>query len=462
MFFSRKKLHTLKEEIIQEAQKQADAIVEQAQDFQRSLFKKETEIENEKRLLKTKKGEVTKKLKHVQTKEKALEKKEKALLEQLQKTASFSEKEAVEEVRKRAKKDARLLYDQTLFSEKEQFENDAKRLLITALERCSQNQTSDTHLSFLELHTKEEKALLIGKKGCVISLLEKLLGVSLFFEETSLLLHISAFHPLKREVAKKTIATLLPEKNFQRGTVLNAKEKAEIAIEKECEKRGIETVHELGLKPMHEDLYTHIGKLFFHKSLGQNLLEHSKEVAILSGILASELTLDVEKAKRMGLLHDIGKTISNIDSHALAGAAFAKGCGENSTVVNGIESHHKEKEPISFEASLIPICDRISATRKGARNSSQTKFFERINDIETHAKSLPHVKDAYSLRAGKELILLVDPDVSLHENRKKELQANLCQYIDEKKHIRGSLQITLLSDQKDFFTSKNISVSGTI
>ena len=288
----------------------------------------------------------------------------------------------------------------------------AKELLVTSMQRYSSEVSNEQTVSTIELPNNEMKGRIIGREGRNIRTIEAITGVDLIIDDTPEAIVISSFDPLRREIAKITIETLIKDGRIHPTRIEEVYDKTVRDMKEKIIEYGNNALFELGITKVDNELIETIGKLHFRTSYGQNALSHSLEVAHLTGIMAAELGENVTLAKRAGLLHDIGKAIDHEveGSHVEIGINIAKKYKENDIVINAIASHHGDHEATSIISNLVQIADSLSASRPGARNDSLENYIKRLEKLEGISKEIKGVDKSYALQAGRELRVLVKPE----------------------------------------------------
>ena len=288
----------------------------------------------------------------------------------------------------------------------------SKELLVSTMQKYAADITSEQTVTVITLPNDEMKGRLIGREGRNIRTIESVTGVDLIIDDTPEAIVISSFDPLRREIARLTLETLIKDGRIHPARIEELYAKTCSDVRQAIREYGKNAIYELGLSKMDPELVEIVGKLHFRSSYGQNALSHSMEVANLSGILASELGENINLAKRAGLLHDIGKAIDfeMEGSHVKIGADLAKKYGEDPIIINAILSHHGDTEPTSVISSIVAIADAISASRPGARNDSSENYIQRLEQLEEIGNEMPGVDKAYAVQAGRELRVMVKPE----------------------------------------------------
>lgn len=355
----------------------------------------------------------------VETLKMAHDKEKSDWLQEKQRLYNLSEEELYEELKQEVlkKKETALFHASRALEENNLLEikERSQRLLIESMQRISVDCTSEATVSSISLPAEEIKRKIVGKEGRNIKTFEELTGTTLLVDDSPFECRISCFDPIRRECARQTLLSLINLGKIYPVTIHQCYERAQEQLEERLIKEGDRACSIVGVGKLHYELIKLLGKLHFRYSFGQNVLKHSIEVALLMEVLAEELELNAALAIRIGLLHDIGKTVTSPEdsarglSHARSGAKMARKFGECETVANGIESHHQETLARSLEAKLLEIADTISASRPGARQEWLSMHIKRMTALEKRAQAVEGIEKAYILQAGKEMIVTVCP-----------------------------------------------------
>ena len=325
----------------------------------------------------------------------------------------------------------------------------AKNILVESMQKYSNDVATEQTVTTIVLPSDEMKGRLIGREGRNIRTIESVTGVDLIIDDTPEAIVISSFDPFRREIARITIETLIKDGRIHPARIEEIYDKVCKDMNARVLEIGNETIQELGLTKFDPELVTLLGKLHFRTSYGQNALTHSLEVARLCALMAGELGENVILAKRAGLLHDIGKSIDfEIEgSHVEIGATIAKKFHEDEVVLNSIMSHHGDTDPTSVISWLVQIADTLSAARPGARNDSFENYIQRLEQLETIGNSFEGVDKSYALQAGRELRVMVKPDM-VDDLSSFKIARDLKNKIEEEMQYPGTIKITVIRETR--------------
>jgi len=325
----------------------------------------------------------------------------------------------------------------------------ARNIIGLAIQRCASDHVAESTVSVVELPNDEMKGRIIGREGRNIRAIEAATGVDLIVDDTPEAVIISAFDPIRREVAKRALERLIVDGRIHPGRVEEVVDKIREELEKELAELGEETIYELNLNDMNADLVRTLGRLHYRTSYGQNVLRHSKEVAYLAGMMANELGLPATLARRAGLLHDIGKAVDHEveGTHPQIGADLLRRYGEGAEVVNACEAHHGREGAASVEAVLVSAADAISAARPGARRESLESYIKRITKLEELADSFSGVSKAYAIQAGREVRIIVEPE-KLTDGDAEELARRVAGSIEKEMEYPGKIKVVVIRETR--------------
>src|ERR1700694_2163492 len=332
---------------------------------------------------------------------------------------------------------------------KEESEKRARNILVTAMQRVAAEQTAETSVSVVAIPSDEMKGRIIGREGRNIRALEHATGVDLIIDDTPEAVILSGFDPVRREVARVALNHLLVDGRIHPARIEEMVTKAREEVLKRVKEEGEAAVLEVGLQGLHPEVVRHLGILRFRTSYGQQVLNHSKEVAYLAAMMASEIGADVRIAKLSGLLHDIGKAIDHEveGSHAVIGADLLQRHGVPKEVVHAVRAHHYDEEPHSIEALLLIAADAISAARPGARRESLEAYVKRVEKLEEIANSFQGVQQSYAIQAGREVRILVKPE-QIDDTAAQLMARDIAKRIETELSFPGQIRVTVVRETR--------------
>ena len=418
-----------------------------------SLDKREEMLQKRDTTLDEKENNLLAKQKEIQEKELKMDELLKQELAELEKIAKFSKEKAHDLIMKRVEDDmAKEIVDYIKEQERKaklEAQRLAKQIIVSSMERYAEDVASEQTVSTIDLPSDEMKGRLIGREGRNIRTIESVTGVDLIIDDTPEAIVISSFDPLRREIAKITIETLIRDGRIHPSRIEEVYDKVSRDINTKITDVGNQTIYDLGISKMDPELINLIGKLNYRTSYGQNALQHSIEVANLTGLMAAELGENVTLAKRAGLLHDIGKSIDfEIEgSHVEIGADLARKYHEDEVVINAIESHHGDKDATSVISVLVEIADILSAARPGARNDSMENYMKRLSQLEEIGNSFPGVEKTFAVQAGREIRVMVKPD-EVDEAKSYKMARDIKDRIEAEMQYPGTIKINVIRETR--------------
>jgi len=415
-----------------------------------------SEVDKHKKLNKSveqKESDFTYKLEFLDKKEEELEKMHKRhvdLLEQISGlSADEAKKELVTSLQEEAKSDAMAFVQNSLEEAKLTAEQEARKIVLSTIQRVGVEQSVENCISVFNLESDDVKGRIIGREGRNIRAIEAATGVEIIVDDTPEAIILSCFDPVRREIARLSLHKLVTDGRIHPARIEEIVQKTEKQITQEIIEVGKRTVIDLGIHGLHPELIKTVGRMKYRSSYGQNLLQHSREVANLCGIMASELGLNAKTAKRAGLLHDIGK-VPDAESelpHALLGMQWAEKYGEKPDVCNAIGAHHDEIEMKSLISPIVQVCDAISGARPGARRQVLDSYIQRLKDLEEIAFGFSGVQKAYAIQAGRELRVMVE-SVKVNDEKAAELSFNISQKIQNDMTYPGQVKVTVIRETR--------------
>ena len=402
-------------------------------------------IENEKKLLALKQQDL----------EKMVEQ-ERAKLEELSGlSAEEAKNRLVESMKDKARLDAASYINEVVDQAKLDANQKAKKIVIQTIQRVATETAIENSVSVFHIDNDEVKGRIIGREGRNIRALEAATGVEIVVDDTPESIVISAFDPVRREVCRLALPQLVADGRIHPARIEEVVSKVKKQLENEIIETGKRTAIDLGIHGLHPDLIRIVGKMKYRSSYGQNLLQHARETANLCAVMASELGLNPKKAKRAGLLHDIGKVPDEESElpHALLGGKMAERCKEKPDIVNAIAAHHDEVEMKTLLAPIVQVCDAISGARPGARREIVEAYIKRLNDLEAIAMSYPGVTKTYAIQAGRELRVIVGADKMTDEESIK-LSDEIATKIQNEMTYPGQVKITVIRETRSVAYAK--------
>ena len=451
----------------QEIFKAKEEIMNNRKELDQEIKERRGEVQKQEARLIQKEENLEKRSENYERKERELEKQEeelenrKAEIEELhnqgvielQKIASLSKEEAKErllsEIDKELTAEKAALIREKEQKAKEDANKNAKEILCYAVQKCAADHSQETTVSIVALPNDDMKGRIIGREGRNIKALETLTGIDLIIDDTPEAVVLSGFDPLRREVAKIALEKLIDDGRIHPAKIEEMVEKAKQEVDQTIKEEGERAVLETGVIGLHPDLVKLIGKLKYRTSYGQNVLNHSIEVSNLARIMAEELGLDTKRARRAGLLHDIGKALDHDmeGTHVEIGVEVLKKYKENPLVINAVEAHHGDVEPESLEALLVQAADAISASRPGARRETLEAYIKRLQNLEEIADSFDGVEKSFAIQAGREIRVLVKPD-KISDDQMTLLARDLAKKIEAEMDYPGQIKVNVIRETR--------------
>jgi ribonuclease Y len=453
-------------EMKQEAEREIKERKSEAASAENKLLQREQSIDrrdvaliSKENLLEEKSDALAQRVKETEKKEKILQEKLDSIITELEKVSQMSIAEAKTEIMARVEN--KLSKEIAIFIKNKEDEakdtalSQAQEILGITINRYSQEFTTERTVSVVALPNDEMKGRIIGREGRNIRSLEQLLGVDLIIDDTPEVITVSSFDPIRREIARKTLETLIKDGRIQPSRIEEVVEKAKKEVDETIKTAGKEAAFRLGLPTIHPELLTLVGRMRYRTSYGQNAYDHIIEVAKLTGIMAAELGLDQTLAKRAGLLHDIGKAIDfeMEGSHVELGARFAKKYGEPDVVINAIESHHGDVDVKYVISNLVIAADTLSAARPGARSETLENYVKRLEQLEKICKAHDGVAQSFAMQSGREVRVMVIPE-KIDDLAAYKLARDIREQIENEMTYPGQIKVSVIREYRAVETAK--------
>lgn len=461
---AKKGSETIKKEAVIEAKEETQKI---KGELERELKERRNEVQRlEKRILQREEN-LDKKSDGIEKKEEMLAKKQQDIEEvenkvkelyneqrqELEKISNYTTDQAKEilldKISREIRHDAAVMIKDVEQKAKEEADKKAREIITTAIQKCAADHVSETTVHVVDLPNDEMKGRIIGREGRNIRALETLTGVDLIIDDTPEAVILSSFNPIRREVAKIALEKLIIDGRIHPARIEEMVDKAQKEVEESIKEEGEQASFESGVHGIHPEVIRTLGRLKYRTSYGQNVLKHSLEVAHLASIMASELGIDPQNAKRAGLLHDIGKAVDHEveGPHALIGAEIAKKYGESKLIVNAIGAHHGDLVMDSIEAVLVQAADAISAARPGARRETLETYIKRLKNLEEIADSYEGVEKSFAIQAGREVRIMVNPE-EIDDVGVIEMARDIVKRIENELEYPGQIKINVIRETR--------------
>lgn len=455
---------TIKKEKKLEAQEEA---LKMKNEIEKEIKQRRNEISKSENRLIQKEETIDKKLEQIERKEQSITDKEEGLnkrkkeveeihkrqLEELEKISGYTREEAkqilLDSIENDVKVEASTIIKEVETRTKEEADKRAKNIIVNAIQRCAADHVAESTVSVVSLPNEEMKGRIIGREGRNIRALETATGIELIIDDTPEAVILSGFDPVRREVAKITLEKLIVDGRIHPARIEEMVSKAEREVRGVMKEAGEQVTFDLGIHNLHPELIKLLGRLKYRTSYGQNVLKHSEEVAYLSGLMAGELGLDVNLAKRAGLLHDIGKALDHEKegTHVEIGIEVLKKYKESAKVIEAMRSHHGDYEPTSMEAVIIAAADALSAARPGARRETLETYIKRLETLEQIANTTEGVEKSYAIQAGREIRIVAKPD-KIRDDELPYLARQIAKKIENELNYPGQIKVNILRETR--------------
>jgi ribonuclease Y len=454
--------------------KKREALVEAKEEILKTRTEQEkeakerrTELQKQERRLQQKEENLDRKIENMEKKEETLsgrlaeveEQKaevvqiKKSHLDVLERISGFTSEEAkrylIDQLEEEVTHEAAMKVKEIESRFKEEADNNAREIISLAIQRCAADHVAEATVSVVPLPNDEMKGRIIGREGRNIRTLETMTGVDLIIDDTPEAITISCFDPVRREIARLALEKLILDGRIHPARIEEMVEKAKREVDATIKAEGERAIFETNVHGLHPEIVKLLGRQRYRTSYGQNVLNHSIEVSHIAGLLAAEIGADVTQAKRAGLLHDLGKSIDHEveGSHVAIGVELARKYKENENIVHAIEAHHNDVEPRTVVACLVQAADAISAARPGARRENLENYIKRLEKLEEVTSSFPGVEKSYAIQAGREVRIMVNPDM-VTEDRMVLLARDIAKKIEDELEYPGQIKVHVLRETK--------------
>ncbi len=459
-----KSAESKKREALLEAKEE---ILKNRSEYEKEVKERRADLQRQENRLQQKEENLDRKIESVEKKEEALSQKHAAIdkeaeeiravklsqIEMLERISGFTTEEAkqylIDQVEAEVIHETALKIKEVESRMKEECEARAREVVAQAIQRCAADQVADMTVSVVPLPNDEMKGRIIGREGRNIRTIETLTGVDLIIDDTPEAITVSCFEPVRREIARLALEKLIADGRIHPTHIEEMVEKARREVDATIKSEGERVTFECGIRGLHPELVKLLGRLHYRTSYGQNVLQHSVEVSHIAGMMAAELGVDVQAAKRAGLLHDLGKAVDREveGTHVALGVDFARKFKEREEIIHAIEAHHNDVEPRTIVACLVQAADAISAARPGARRENLENYIKRLEQLETITGTYPGVDKDYAIQAGREVRVMVKPE-QVSEDQMVILARDLAKKIEEEMEYPGQIKVHVLRETK--------------
>ena len=459
-----KSAESKKREALLEAKEE---ILKNRSEYEKEVKERRADLQRQENRLQQKEENLDRKIESVEKKEEALSQKHAAIdkeaeeiravklsqIEMLERISGFTTEEAkqylIDQVEAEVIHETALKIKEVESRMKEECEARAREVVAQVIQRCAADQVADMTVSVVPLPNDEMKGRIIGREGRNIRTIETLTGVDLIIDDTPEAITVSCFEPVRREIARLALEKLIADGRIHPTHIEEMVEKARREVDATIKSEGERVTFECGIRGLHPELVKLLGRLHYRTSYGQNVLQHSVEVSHIAGMMAAELGVDVQAAKRAGLLHDLGKAVDREveGTHVALGVDFARKFKEREEIIHAIEAHHNDVEPRTIVACLVQAADAISAARPGARRENLENYIKRLEQLETITGTYPGVDKAYAIQAGREVRVMVKPE-QVSEDQMVILARDLAKKIEEEMEYPGQIKVHVLRETK--------------
>ncbi|MGE4357398.1 MAG: ribonuclease Y [Candidatus Omnitrophota bacterium] len=449
-------LHKMRQEFERETRERRQEL----QNLEKRMLQREENLDKKVDLLERREKELSQKEQMIVQKEARVKEREEELArllaeekEQLQRISSLTPEQAKElllqRIEQEVRKEASIMIKRIEDEAREEAERKAREIISLAIQRCAAEHTAETTVSVVSLPSDEMKGRIIGREGRNIHAFETATGVDVIIDDTPEAVTLSGFDPVRREIARIALERLIEDGRIHPARIEEVVEKVKKEMEESIQQEGKNVAMDLGIHNLHPELIKLLGRLKYRSSYGQNVLQHSKEVAYIMGVMASQLGLDFHLARRIGLLHDIGKAVDHEveGTHPQIGMELAKKYGEQEVVVQAIGAHHEDIEQKNIYAVLAQAADAVSSSRPGARRETLEAYIKRLNKLEAIADSFPGVEKAFAIQAGREIRVMVYPD-KVSDAETIALAREIKKKIEEELDYPGQIKIVIIRETR--------------